>query len=126
ISLIKESYAQAIKPESKFEVKETDIKYILSKVPKTVGYYIWLKIYNSDVELPNEYIEDLYQEAYNFTLISFKTLSKDNQAEDYIDYQNNLVFYLTEINKIRDTEETRNLIKEKLLEIEEGYESLEN
>ena len=126
ISLIKESYAQAIKPESKFEVKETDIKYILSKVPKTVGYYIWLKIYNSDVELPNEYIEDLYQEAYNFTLIGFKTLSKDNQAEDYIDYQNNLVFYLTEINKIRDTEETRNLIKEKLLEIEEGYESLEN
>ena len=126
ISLIKESYTKAINRKSKFKVKETDIKYILSKVPKTVGYYIWLKIYNSDKSLENEYIKNLYQEAYEFTLEGFKALNEDNHAEEYIDYQNNLVFYLTEINKIQDTEENRELIREKLIAIEDGYKSPED
>ena len=126
ISLLKESYTSATNPKSKFEVKESDIKYILSKVPKTVGYYIWLKIYNSGQTLEKEYIKSLYREAYDFTLKGFKALNKSNRSEEYIDYQNNLVFYLTEINKIQHTEETRNLIEERLVEIEKGYESLED
>lgn len=125
ISYLKSSYEHALKKDSKFKIKETDINYILSKVPKTIGYYVWLKIHNSLDDLTNNCIEVLYQDAYDFTLKGFEALDHNKYPEDYIEYQNNLTYYLTEIYKISVTSKPKDQITEKLLEIKNYYKDTE-
>lgn len=126
ISYLKSSYEHALKKDSNFKIKKTDINYILSKVPKTVGYYIWLKIHDSSETLTKESIQSLYQDAYDFTLKGFKALDSHKYPADYIEYQNNLTYYLTEIYKIDANLNLKDQITEKLSEIKDYYGSPEN
>ncbi|WP_372887491.1 hypothetical protein [Psychrobacter sp.] len=126
ISYLKSSYEHALKKDSNFKIKKTDINYILSKVPKTVGYYIWLKIHDSSETLTEESIQNLYQDAYDFTLKGFKALDSHKYPADYIEYQNNLTYYLTEIYKIDANSNLKDQITEKLSEIKDYYGSPEN
>ncbi|MEG9303797.1 RelA/SpoT domain-containing protein [Psychrobacter celer] len=126
ISYLKSSYEHALKKDSNFKIKKTDINYILSKVPKTVGYYIWLKIHDSSETLTEESIQSLYQDAYDFTLKGFQALDSHKYPADYIEYQNNLTYYLTEIYKIDANSNLKDQITEKLSEIKDYYGSPEN
>ena len=126
ISYLKSSYEHALKKDSNFKIKKTDINYILSKVPKTVGYYIWLKIHDSSETLTKESIQSLYQDAYDFTLKGFKALDSHKYPADYIEYQNNLTYYLTEIYKIDANSNLKDQITEKLSEIKDYYGSPES
>lgn len=126
ISYLKSSYEHALKKNSNFKIKKTDINYILSKVPKTVGYYIWLKIHDSSETLTEKSIQNLYQDAYDFTLKGFKALDFHKYPADYIEYQNNLTYYLTEIYKIDANSNLKDQITEKLSEIKDYYGSPES
>lgn len=126
ISLLEESFDSALRNCSKFKLKDTDIKYILSKALKIAGYSIWLKIDSSTKPIDNASKAIMYQQAYEFTLKGLEHVDKSFEKKEYIDYQNNIIFYLTEVCKINKSKDAFDLISSRLKLIEDEYNSEED
>lgn len=126
ISLLEESFDSALRNRSKFKLKDTDIKYILSKALKIAGYSIWLKIDSSTKPIDEASKSSMYQKAYELTSKGLEHVDKDSEKKEYIDYQNNIIFYLTEVCKTNRSKNTFNLISSRLKLIEDEYNSEED
>ena len=124
IEYLYQSFEKAKDSNSEFKVKQADIQYVLSIAPKIAGYYIWFKIYSSENSFNINQLLKMYQQAYDFSLKGFEYVPED--SNDYIDYLNNLVFYLTEIYKIDKNESTKEKMLSQLQHIESKYDSTDS
>ncbi|WP_201549886.1 hypothetical protein [Psychrobacter fjordensis] len=122
ISYLKNSFELAQLNDSVFSVKDSDISYVLAKTPKVAGYYIWLKIESLQVESDSSKIIPMYLEAYQHTLKGLDYI--DQNGDDFIDYTNNLLFYLTKLYEITDSVEYADLLSKELRALEVSFSDL--
>lgn len=116
---LKNSFSLAKENVSKFPVKDSDIQYVLSKAPKIIGYYIWLKIESVVNESDDSIVVSMYHEAYTFTKAGLEYIAESHC--DLVEYTNNLLFYLTEIYKRTKSLEHKSLLLKELELLESSY-----
>lgn len=116
ITRLKDAFSLAKVNDSKFPVKKSDIDYVLSKAPKIIGYYIWLKIGGLEDFADDNVVLPMYKEAYEYTKKGLSYI--DDQGDDFVEYTNNLLFYLTEIYKRIGTSEYKLLLTSELETLE--------
>lgn len=122
ISYLKNSFELAHLNDSEFTVKDSDVSYVLAKSPKVAGYYIWLKIESMQVESDSSKIIPMYLEAYQYTMKGLDYI--DQHGDDFIDYTNNLLFYLTKLYEITGSEEYEELLSKELRALQASFNDL--
>ncbi|WP_201629304.1 RelA/SpoT domain-containing protein [Psychrobacter maritimus] len=122
IRFLKKSFSLAQNNNSKFPVKKVDIDYVLSKSPKIIGYYIWLKIESLREEVDSDAIVTMYLEAYEYTMKGLEYF--DKSSSDFVDYTNNLLFYLTRLYDITRSNKYKELLSKELRALEASFNDL--
>lgn len=123
IDMFKKSFDLAKDKQSKFPVSDNDRAYVQVTAPKLTGYYIWQKLLTNLDEYNNEEILSLYQQAYDETKKAYNYI--DIKHSEFPDYENNLTYYLTEMIKLKNSDDFVVELNKHLLNLEDIYKNPE-